>query len=209
MQFTAGSGVACTDGECGELRRLLVDPVARALTHLVVGPRHGREAGRLVPVHLVTEAGEEIRLSCTVSAFGALEQSEATETLPDSSVDWGYVQQQMGAAYGGGGPIFDVYTPPAGPRTITHDVIPEGEEEVRGGDHVHATDGSIGHLRGLVTNRGDHHVTHVLLDEGHLFRHKRVAIPINAVRDVDAGIHLSLTTGQVRELPPLDLGLQG
>ena len=205
-EFTVGSDVACTDGACGELQRLIVDPVARALTHLVVEPRHRRGVGRLVPVDLVTSAGKEIRLSCALSDFGALAQSEVTETLPDSSVDWGYVQQQMGV-YGGGGPIYDVSPSRAGPRTITHDAVPAGDEEVRGGDQVHATDAGVGKLRGLVTNPSDHRVTHVLLDEGHLFGHKRVAIPISAVKEIDGGIRLSLTKNQVQGLPPLDLGL--
>ena len=107
-----------------------------------------------MPVGLVTSAGKTVRLSCALSDFSALDEAQVTETSLNTSVDWGYVQQQMGAPYGGGGPIYDLYTPPAGPRTITHDVVPAGEEEVRGGDAVHATDGSIGHL-GLVTGAGD------------------------------------------------------
>jgi hypothetical protein len=31
--FTIGSDVFCSDGTCGELRRVVVDPVARVLTH--------------------------------------------------------------------------------------------------------------------------------------------------------------------------------
>ena len=31
-EFTIGSEVACSDGVCGELTRVVVDPVARALT---------------------------------------------------------------------------------------------------------------------------------------------------------------------------------
>ena len=203
-EFTVGSDVACTDGACGKLKRLVVDPVVRVLTHLVVEPRR-RGAGRLVPVDLVISAGKEIRLNCALSDFDALAQSEVTETLPDSSVDWGYVQRQMGV-YGGGGPTYDMSPSRAGPRTITHDAVPAGEEEVRGGDQVHATDGGIGKFRGPVTNPGDHRVTHVLLDEDHLFGHKRVAIPISAVNEIDAGIRLSLTKDQVQGLPPLDLG---
>jgi hypothetical protein len=48
-------------------------------------------------------------------------------------------------------------------------------------------------------------VTHVLLDEGHLWGQKRVAIPIGAVKDVDDGVRLSLTMDEVRDLPPIDL----
>ncbi len=39
--FTIGAGASCTDGACGEVTRVVVDPVARAITHLVVEPEHG------------------------------------------------------------------------------------------------------------------------------------------------------------------------
>jgi len=48
-------------------------------------------------------------------------------------------------------------------------------------------------------------VTHILLDEGHLWGKKRVAIPISAVKDVGAGVRLTLTKDQLRDLPPVDL----
>ena len=58
-EFTIGSEVACSDGACGELRRVVVNPVARALTHLVVEPRFRQGAGRLVPIDHVESAGHE------------------------------------------------------------------------------------------------------------------------------------------------------
>jgi hypothetical protein len=48
-------------------------------------------------------------------------------------------------------------------------------------------------------------VTHVLLDEGHLWGKKRVAIPISAVKDVKGGVRLNLTKDQVRDLPAVEL----
>ena len=68
------------------------------------------------------------------------------------------------------------------PVVVTTDRVPLGEVEVRRGEHVSATDGEIGRVRGLVIDPGDHCVTHVLLDEGHLWGQKRVAIPITAVK---------------------------
>lgn len=91
------------------------------------------------------------------------------------------------------------------PPAITIDRVPAGEVEVRRGEHVHATDGEIGSVKGLVVDPSDHHVTHVLLDEGHLWGQKRVAIPIGAVTGVDDGVRLSLTKDEVRDLPPVDL----
>ena len=52
-EFTLGVEVLCTDGVCGSFKRVVVDPVAHVLTHLVVEPRHGGGAGHLVPADLV------------------------------------------------------------------------------------------------------------------------------------------------------------
>ena len=46
-------------------------------------------------------------------------------------------------------------------------------------------------------------VTHVLLQEGHLWGQKEVAIPIGAVTDAEAGIRLNLSKEQVENLPPV------
>ena len=40
-EFTVGSEVCSSDGPCGVLARVVIDPVARALTHLVVEPKLG------------------------------------------------------------------------------------------------------------------------------------------------------------------------
>jgi hypothetical protein len=41
---------------------------------------------------------------------------------------------------------------------------------------------------------------HVLLTEGHLWRHKEVAIPAGNVAEFTGGIHLNLSRHQVAEL---------
>lgn len=210
--FTIGSDVLCSDGACGELTRVVVDPIARALTHLVVGPRHGRGAGHLVPVGLVeSAAAAEIRLRCTTSEFEALEEADERQFLPGADGQWGYGQEQMlSFPYYGLGMGMGVGTLgylSAGHQAVTHDRVPAGEVEVRRGDHVHATDGAIGRVQGLVVDPGDHHVTHVVLDEGHLWGKKRVAIPIGAVTSASDGVRLSLTKDEVGDLPPIDLDL--
>jgi sporulation protein YlmC with PRC-barrel domain len=216
-EFTIGSEVECSDGVGGELTRVVVDPVARALTHLVVEPTDRQAIGRLVPVELVDSTAESIRLRCTTTEFKALEDAEETRFLSGVGGEWGYGQRQLlfqpyyclgmggmgtggmgmgGIGMGGVG---------AGTQAVTYDRVPVGEVEVRRGEHVHATDGPIGQVQGLVIDPSDHHVTHVLLDEGHLWGKKRVAIPISAVKDVKGGVRLTFTKDQVRDLPPVDL----
>jgi hypothetical protein len=73
--------------------------------------------------------------------------------------------------------------------------------ELRPGEHVRATDGPIGKVRGLIVLNRGHRVAHVLLDEGHLWGQRRVAIPISAVADFSDGVRLSLARDEVRDLP--------
>ncbi|MHB1511094.1 MAG: PRC-barrel domain-containing protein [Acidimicrobiales bacterium] len=218
-EFTIGSDVSCSDGTCGELRRVVVDPVARALTHLVVEAKHRQGMGHLVPIDLVSSAGAEIHLRCTVAHFEALDDAEETQFLPGAIGQWGYGQDQMlsqpyyglgmgmgGMGTGGMGMVGGMgmgMNP--GPQPIYLDRVPIGDVEVRRGEHVQATDGPIGKVQGLVVDPSDHHVTHVLLDEGHLWGKKRVGIPIGAVSGVDDGVKLNLTKDEVRDLPAVDL----
>ncbi len=211
-EFTIGSAVSCSDGVCGDLSRVVVDPVARVLTHLVVEPKHSREKGRLVPVALVSSTSQGVQLACTRAEFDELEEAEETQLLPGGTGQWGYGQDQMlswpyyglgsGAALSMGGSVM-MRNPE--PLVVTNDRVPLGEVEVRRGEHVFATDGAIGRVRGLVIHPGDHCVTHVLLDEGHLWGEKRVAIPISAVKDASDGVRLNLTKDEVRDLPPVEV----
>jgi hypothetical protein len=65
---------------------------------------------------------------------------------------------------------------------IVQDVVPRGEADVDRGDPVHALDGEIGRVQGLLVDPDDHRVTHVLLQEGHLWGHKKVSIPASGER---------------------------
>lgn len=214
-EFTIGAKVSCSDGDCGTLRRVVVDPVARAVTHLVVEPKHRLGLGRLVPLDLVEAATGQIRLRCTMTAFEQLDSAEETQFIPGSSgyaaygpeqvVSWPYYGLGDGTGTVGGlGAEM-----PAVSQTVTYDRVPLGEVEVRRDERVHATDGEIGRVQGLVIDPADRHVTHVLLQEGHLWGRKKVAIPISAVASVEDGIQLSITKQDVQDLAPVDIEHRG
>lgn len=88
--FTIGADVSCSDGSCGELTRVVVDPITRSATHLVVDPKHRRGLGRLVPIALITEATAEIQLNCTTEQFSALHHAEETQFSPGNLGPSGY-----------------------------------------------------------------------------------------------------------------------
>jgi hypothetical protein len=207
-EFTIGSEVVCSDGVCGALRRVVVNPVARALTHLVVEPRFHVGTGHLVPINLVESAAHEIRLRCSTAVFHALEKAEEKHLLPGASGHWGYAQGDiMSLPYytRGMGSVTPIGGLGIGARIATRHRVPDGEVEVRRGEHVHATDGAIGQIHGFVIDPTEHHVTHILLDEGHMWGKKTVAIPVDAVKDIDAGLWLTLSKREVGDLPPVAL----
>jgi sporulation protein YlmC with PRC-barrel domain len=214
-QFMIGVEVSCTDGVCGKLRRVIVNPVAEAVTHLVVEPKRLQDHGRLVPLGLVDEAAGEIRLRCTLAEFEALDAAEETEFIQGTGDYIGYGPGEVGYwpyyGLGGGlGPVGGGIGMELGvgavdaPHPVTTDKVPAGEVEIRRGDQVYATDGGIGRVHGLVIDRASGQVTHVLLAEGHLWGKKDVAIPISAVASTSEGIELTITKQDVQDLPAVD-----
>jgi sporulation protein YlmC with PRC-barrel domain len=211
-EFAIGARANCSDGFCGELSRIIVDPDARSVTHLVIEPKHRHEHGRLVPLDLVAGAtAGEITLRCTVAEFGDLDPAEEDELANDPEYASGYGSSAAVHGYGDvgamgvGGSVTGMGVGMGTPhrrRTFVEEVVPEGETQIRHGEHVHAVDGEIGRVQGFLVDPDDQHVTHVLLQEGHLWGRKEIAIPISAVTEIDYGVRLNITKKQVEELPP-------
>lgn len=216
--FRLGAGVRCADGDCGKVRSLVINPGEDAVTHLVVEPAHRQGLGTLVPLRLADAgiaytAKGEVRLRCTMAEFGQLDPAEATyffpgdegyEMYPEPVVSWPYYVPSGAVLPGEPAGLVD---PGA---LVTVDTVPDqlpGQDEVSRGEHVHATDGDIGHVQGIVVEAGSGRVTSVLLREGHLLGRRTVLIPRSAVARVGAdGFHLRMTKEQVQNLPPADLG---
>ena len=198
-RFRMGARVVASDGECGELARVVVNPIGQTLTDLVVAPKHHPGLGRLVPVELVEAVeSDQVHLRCSTARFHELDDAEEIQFLPADTDALRYGSQALMWPYYGLGMSGD-------DRAILTERVPVGEVEVHRGDHVHARDGWIGSVQGLVIDPTDHHVTHVLLQEGHLWGRKQVAIPIGGTSRVREEIWVELTKQQVQELPPIEL----
>jgi hypothetical protein len=68
-----------------------------------------------------------------------------------------------------------------------------------GADQVRATDGVVGRLSGLRVEEGSGLVRYVLVRR-HLWGHAELAVPISRVAGFDAGVQLSITRQDVRDL---------
>ena len=191
----------CTDGECGQLTQLVVDPVDDRVTHLIVEPPNRVGEGRLVPVDLADAHADRVDLRCTRSDFDKLEIAEQIRFLPGAAP---YSGDYSG--YDPGAVLLWPFFGGSSSLPVAVDTLPVGEVAVRRGEDVHATDGRIGEVEGLVVEGATHQVTHVLLKEGHLFGRKDVAIPIASVAAVEGtGIRLSISKRDVDDLPATDI----
>ena len=133
------------------------------VTHLVVEPEGRSGLARLVPLSLaeaeadtddydVRAAPGKLRLRCTEAEFMNLDGAE--ETLAEFAVGQTVPVQLLPPGWRGTGePVAEGGDIPRIPERETVDVVPPGQVEEHGGDHVHATDGDIGRLHGFRIDR--------------------------------------------------------
>jgi hypothetical protein len=209
MRLELGTPVRCTDDTFGELADVVIDPISKRLTHLVVRPRHQEgEAPRLVPVELA-EGGEEeseISLRCTVDEVNRLEPVQEFAYLrlgefPVEDPNWDLgVQDVLALPYYEGDPLgLPSYNTNVG---MTYDRVPKGEVEIRRSSAVTSADGhGLGEVDGFLVD-GEGQITHFILERGHLWGRREVTIPIGAVATVETdAVTLSLSKDEVGALP--------
>jgi sporulation protein YlmC with PRC-barrel domain len=213
VRLELGSPVNCTDGPFGELADVVIDPTKRRVTHLVVEPHGDHGKAKLVPIELAdTDQGESSAISvrCSLEEAGKLKAVEEYAYLrlgdsPELEPGWDIgIESVLAEPYYGyaGGPGYE--TVPAGYDShvsMTYDRVPKGEVEIRRASEVASSDGhSLGKVDGFLVD--DDHITHFVLERGHLWGKREVTIPISAVASVytDA-VTLTLTKDEVGDLP--------
>ena len=200
LTLVIGIDAVCSDGYRGEVRGVVIDPAAGTVTHVVVEPKGRSGLARLVPLDLADVRPDAVELRCTETEFKGLAAAEETlaEFVPGYPVP---VQLLPPGWRDADEPTADGGTILRIPEQETVDLVPADEVEEHRGEHVHATDGDIGHLRALRIDPDSRQVTHVLIREGPVWDRKDVAIPAAQVTGFDDGIRLSITRQQVRDLP--------
>jgi hypothetical protein len=200
VTLAIGAAAVTSDRFPGELKGLVVDPRARAVTHLVVEPERAQGLARLVPLDHADATAEPIRLRYTEAEFKDL--SAAEETLAEFVPGYEVPVQLLPAGEGwrpADGPVADGETIPQIREMETVPLVPDAEAEESGGDHVHATDGHVGQFHGLRVNPQSGEVLAVLLKR-HSWGHAELAIPIAKVSGFEAGVQLSITKQEVKDL---------
>jgi sporulation protein YlmC with PRC-barrel domain len=207
MRLELGSRVDCTDGTFGKLADVVIDPTTRRITHLVV--ESDRDLAHLVPVELATQGDDgagSVVLRATVEEVRRLPGVHELAYLrlgdfPLDDPNWEVgVEEVLALPYF---PPFDIEPVPID-YSVAYDRIPKGEVEARRASQVFSSDGhDLGHVEGFVVDP-DEHITHVVLERGHLWGRRDVTIPIGGVARVETDVvTLSLTKDEVEALPSM------
>jgi sporulation protein YlmC with PRC-barrel domain len=207
MRLELGTPVHCIDQKLGELADVVIDPVNRRITHLVVQVQGRPGPARLVPIELVSpDPGLGVRLGCSAQEAGQFEPVQdfayvRIGDFPACDPKWDVgVENVLAMPYYPMGDMGTGAVPYDDHVSIAFDRVPKGEVEIRRTSTVLAADGKrIGHVEGFLVD--DEHITHILVEHRHLFRRRRTAIPIGAVEKVETdSVSVKLTSAEVAAL---------
>jgi hypothetical protein len=192
MKIPLGASVQCTDGLDGKAVQVIVDPVAKKITHAVVEERKPPHIERLVPVRVIMGTIDEvIYLNCSRQELG--------EMIPLIEAEFLWAET---AGFNESHPyLVHPYVIP-GRLMVRQESLPPEELCVRRGARVHASDGKVGWVDEFVVIPTNGEITHLLLREGQLWGCKEVTIPITAIDRIDGKtVHLRLNKQEIRALP--------
>ena len=199
MNIALDAKVQCTDGAAGHVSRIILNPVADQITHIVV-KTHNEE--HEVDIAEIASADEhEVILNCS-SQF-VREQPDFIEVqYLRTPVEHYEVETSVYNAAG-------YYTQPyvtMETYTSKYENVPNDELTFTRGTLVYAEDERIGKIDEMVVDPTNYHITHIVLREGHLWGRKDIVIPVEHVKHIDAeGVHLNLMKTQVEALPTIPL----
>jgi len=190
MKLELGTSIRCADGATRELVDVVIDSSSSRVTHLVIQPAQHAEDARLVPISLASRAedGEsEISLNCGAADLERFDPVHKFEILragerPNEDPKWDVGVEDIvvapnyaPTAFGDYGGSLDSDV------TISYDRVPKGEIELRHASSVYSADGHhLGSVDAVVVDDGDR-LTHLLLERGHLWWKREVALPASAI----------------------------
>ncbi len=184
-----------SDGAVGRSTYVIGNPINHQITHLVVKSNRTPFQEYLVPVDQVEETTPNlISLKCTRNDFYEMEPFEYEEYIRTETpgyLSWPYVL-----------PIGLYPEEVVSYIPVKFQIVPQGELAVRRGARVEATDGYVGQVDELLINSNNMQVTHLVLLERHILKHREITIPVSQIDHIaEDTIYLKLDRRSVEDLP--------
>lgn len=210
-EISLDAKVVCVDGECGKSTHVIVERNSQKVTHFVVKVSELLESHKyLVSIdQVVRTTPESIALSCTKEELAAMPsftemrflnpvtyKYEALEDFSDQAIANRTSYLMWSDPTMGGDMSADIFSMP-----VEEEIIPAGEIAIHRGASVEATDGHIGRVEEFLLDPKDQHITHLVLEEGHLWHKKELTLPMSAIARMDEDyIYLNIDKETVRSI---------
>jgi uncharacterized membrane protein/sporulation protein YlmC with PRC-barrel domain len=201
VKIPINAAVECTDGKVGISTHVIIDPTSRKITHIVVGEEEPiAPQNWMVPMYMVGDTAHNlIQLNCTkeeldtLDPFEGMHFIEVSQDEGDYPADAYYLSPFVS-------PLRTDYVP------VIVEQVPPGELAVYRGALIHATDGYVGRLSEFLIDPDSGEITHLILEEGHLWGKQEITIPVTTIdRSVDNMVFLKLDKNEVAYLPTIPL----
>lgn len=213
-EITIMSEVECTDGVCGKVVSVVIDPVQEIVTHIVVKTTDPGDE-RLVPAGAIVSTSEKrIKLNLCMRDVAKTDEFLVSDYVkPEqkiirnitAAVPFGAMGMPgINGAYGYFWPLTVQY----GKHTekYKHENIPQGQLAIRRGTKVEAKDGYLGTVDEFVVDPDSCTISHLVLRKASFANGKDIAIPYADIADTsEKAVYLSLNKKQVGALPPIEL----
>jgi sporulation protein YlmC with PRC-barrel domain len=207
MDIPLHAEVRCTDGAGGKTQQVVLNPVRRMVTHVVVRTEGFLGQRVMMPVDVITEsAPDHVTVRLSRAELGQLPPYVETDYVVPPAFE-GELSGPFAYGYTGGGMVMTPYIPSTLALTETKESLPDGELSLRRGDEVEATDGRVGRVDELLVDPKSYTISHLVLREGHLWGARDVVIPVAQIASIEEGIvRLKLSKREVEEQTPQPAG---
>ncbi len=212
MQIREGAEVLTADGDkAGEVDRVVLDPMTKEVTHLVVQKGFLFKTEKVVPMSLVGPATEKyVTLWQTAGEMDELPDYEETDYVAAE------VESHKGQAQAPTARPLYAYPPFVLPGKLSarsaysvpdyvvrlEKNIPEGTVALEAGATVFDSDGQqVGAIDRILVDSESEQATHLLVEEGFLRKFRRL-VPISWITRIrEETVELSVAADVVRNLP--------
>jgi sporulation protein YlmC with PRC-barrel domain len=197
MDISINARVNCSDGPCGQVRRVIIKPTTEEITHLVISNEMIPETEYMVSIGRVSGSTPSlIRLSSSREELSKMPIFDKEEFVPAFMTTFNGLPYMM----------WPYYAPMFSNIPLEKEHIPADELVIRRGAQVEATDGHIGRVDEFLINPKNDHITHLVMREGHLWGQKDVTIPVDKIeRYINNTVHLKLNKNEIEQLPSIPI----
>jgi uncharacterized protein YrrD len=202
MDVPIGAKVICLDGEDGRVSHVIVNPVSKVITHLVVHTPGLFGSERMVPLsEILSSDSESVHLRLSKADLAKATKFVESEYLtPDMYMEAGFIDYPEAAV------MFWPYVVPidyaSSDPFLVLGTIPQDELAIRRGDAVIARDGRVGRVDEFLIDPVSNAIAQLVLREGHLWEQKDITIPVKEIERLEEGaVYLKLSKDQIAALP--------